>query len=359
MGKKLIKTKSSKYKIYSSLLAGKKDLKLGVNYNNEYANKLLKKLESYVYSNGNLVNEDIEICKKVNEFINSKLVPLSNNLRRRIIFDDLVLKKIVNNQTKSLTINEIRQKYMEFYTKPKFSNETLRRYMRKNLGYRYKQCYLKHNRSSQYEVTLMMINFITRYISILDEKHTIIFVDETSINDHRNTKKFWTQKNGPNVKLNYGRLSTISVTGAIDSSGLLHYELNKISNTADDFIMFISNTEKLLESHKNYSDQLSKGRITVILDNSKLHTSKKTRKNLKYSKLNFLYQPCYCPQVNGIEMIWGLIKRKLSKNIVKDKQQALENELKSFIKKDLSWVFKRIVKTMIKFLKEYINNNLN
>jgi hypothetical protein len=93
----------------------------------------------------------------------------------------------------------------------------------------------------------------------------VIYVDETTFNLWQKTSKAWL-RGGMKLSLPPVRGPGITMIGAIsDKRGLIHLEIFHGSNNSDLFMMFLA---KLKEKCQNK-------RVVVVLDNLKIHESKK------------------------------------------------------------------------------------
>ena len=53
----------------------------------------------------------------------------------------------------------------------------------------------------------------------------------------------------------------------------------------------------------------------MILDNAKAHTSKSTKDVLKELNIVAVFMPPYSPELNSIERLWGVSKKRLARLI--------------------------------------------
>ncbi len=90
----------------------------------------------------------------------------------------------------------------------------------------------------------------------------------------------------------------------------------------------IVNFIKRLE--KKYSD---KEKIYLICDNARYYKSKLLREYLPYSKIEMLYLPSYSPNLNLIERLWKLMKKKILYNRYHESYQSFCNSLLNFLRK--------------------------
>lgn len=54
--------------------------------------------------------------------------------------------------------------------------------------------------------------------------------------------------------------------------------------------------------------------IHAILDNARYHYAKSVREKAKELKIELIFLPPYCPNLNLIERLWKFLKKKLKKN---------------------------------------------
>lgn len=120
--------------------------------------------------------------------------------------------------------------------------------------------------------------------------------------------------------ITFGRIPSITTLGIISEKGLMKFKCSSETLKAKDFIDFIKELEEELKfSNDEMRNLYYDKRITIILDNSKLHTSKASIKVLKKSNFNFIFQPAYSPFYNSIENLWSLLKRSRRKHILMNK----------------------------------------
>ena len=71
--------------------------------------------------------------------------------------------------------------------------------------------------------------------------------------------------------------------------------------------------EDLIEFLQKAKDKNPVGRLVIILDNAKIHKSKKVRHFCARNQIYLLYLPSYSPDLNPIEYVWKDVKRSLAK----------------------------------------------
>jgi transposase len=93
---------------------------------------------------------------------------------------------------------------------------------------------------------------------------------------------------------------SITVIGAISRErGLVHFEVFVENNNANLFMNFIQALKNKCQGR----------RVIVVLDNLRIHHSKKL--NEVYTKdFKELFLPTYSSELNPIERLWSIVKRK-------------------------------------------------
>ena len=97
---------------------------------------------------------------------------------------------------------------------------------------------------------------------------------------------------------------------AISSVGKwLISELN-CKNNSDFFVDFLHKLEKWIV----FDLKMKLNETIIIMDNSSIHKSKKTLDFIRKSKAFYSFLPAYSPEVAPIELLFNVIKRRLTKN---------------------------------------------
>ncbi|WP_291427169.1 IS630 family transposase, partial [Deinococcus sp.] len=98
------------------------------------------------------------------------------------------------------------------------------------------------------------------------------------------------------AKTNWKKLSVI---GGITSEGQFFQQTHEGSIKAAGFIAFLSHLLRHI-----------KGKVTVVVDNAKIHKAKAVSAFLaEHQRLSLTYLPAYSPELNPIELVWAYVKR--------------------------------------------------
>lgn len=120
--------------------------------------------------------------------------------------------------------------------------------------------------------------------------------------------------------------------------------INKEKCTQDEVITLL---EKV---RKHYSD----GKwITIILDNARYHHAKNVKKRARRNKIILKYLPPYSPNLNLIERLWKMLKKKMSNIYLESFEifvENIENVLQQ-MKWDLLWEVQNLINGKFEILK--------
>ncbi len=111
--------------------------------------------------------------------------------------------------------------------------------------------------------------------------------------------------------------------GFLETNGDL-ITFNSPKSKKEDFKIFL---EKL---RLKYESEIT---IVAISDNARIHKAQIIKEYCSQNKILLVYLPPYSPQLNPIETLWRLLKKKLASRVFKtiqDLYTASENILKSF-----------------------------
>jgi len=96
----------------------------------------------------------------------------------------------------------------------------------------------------------------------------------------------------------------VAVLAAVSNKrGLIHFLCRHKSIKSEDYCHFLDDL-KLMSGDRQ---------LNVLLDNCQVHKSKVSRRQANELGINLIWNVPYCPQFNGIELYWAIIKQKFKK----------------------------------------------
>ena len=144
----------------------------------------------------------------------------------------------------------------------------------------------------------------------------LVFADEAGVDSQSVVGQTWGVRGKTPVVRVSNRRNRINMLAAISPEGDLYFMTHEGSVTARTFLKF-------LETIRQDSDR----EIRVVVDNLRVHKAKIVMQWLEnHSKqCRLFYQPTYAPEVNPVELVRALIKRKVSRQASRSMKELREN----------------------------------
>ena len=241
---------------------------------------------------------------------------------------EAVLKKFVKPPTIPITMKKIQIHILE-ETKEHYSIHALKSYLKTVLNYWYKKVSSRPLKYRDDRTQLTKSLFWSELSLMALNGKTLINVDESSFDRSIRNNYSWLPKGEDNPIVNdrvSGKATLILATwntwewfgvvmiGTVDS---------------EKFCIFMKLLELIVQAlHSNDTET-----PTVLIDNSRTHTSKVIKRIINSLSFKTWYLAPYCPEVAPVEQAFGLIKSKLRAydpyfSINFDKQSGAETILK-------------------------------
>jgi transposase len=155
------------------------------------------------------------------------------------------------------------------------------------------------------------------------EKADIHWGDETGVqSDAWNAKGFAPRGKTPVIRIN-AKKNSINMISAITNRGKVRFMLYEESFTSQVFIKFLSRLVRDCDR-----------KIFLILDNHRVHHSKKVREWLQehHDQIELHYLPSYSPELNPDEYLNGNLKQKIRSGVPSRSKGDLIKKTRSFMK---------------------------
>jgi transposase len=155
------------------------------------------------------------------------------------------------------------------------------------------------------------------------EKAEIFFGDETGIQNTANYAKGYAPVGKTPVVEIESKKMKINMLSAVSKSGKLRFVLYKAN----------MNAEKLIDFMRRLVKDTSQ-KVFLILDNLRVHHSKKARSWLEKHKteIEVFYLPPYAPEYNQDEILNSDLKRDIGNRSMPHNEQELEHNVRSHMK---------------------------
>jgi len=170
------------------------------------------------------------------------------------------------------------------------------------------------------------IECFEKFMKTKSENDVVIFYDSShpqyqSLNDYG-----WIKK-GKDVFLpNHGKRGRVNISGGVD------LETGDVIVTFPENVNAESTLETFRKIETNYPEAAT---VNIILDNGAAHKSKFVKGNIENSKINLVFLPPYSPNLNLMERIWCLLRKKLLANVFYETYLDFKNDIKKFFNKTI------------------------
>lgn len=215
--------------------------------------------------------------------------------KEETIFIDYLENNFVH--TSKQAINFVEQEFQKKYTESGMVS------LLHKLGFVYKQTTLipsKYDPKSQEE-------FKREYEKLekeIKDNEIVLFMDGVHPQHNTTTSKVWIRKGKQKqVKSNTGR-SRINLNGIYNplTQDILVHESARIN---------AESTIDLFKEIEDYYKETDTKRIRIIVDNAKYYKNKTVKKYIETSRIELLFLPPYSPNLNLIERVWKLLRKKV------------------------------------------------
>lgn len=184
-----------------------------------------------------------------------------------------------------------------------FGASTLQGYYMRH-GVRYKRPDYRYwkSRAENAELKAKQYSFVEALGTIIRDRayDDVVYIDETTFHLWQKASRCWIRP-GMKLPMHKNRGPSLTVIGAIsEARGLVHYTAFAGSNNADTFAVFLAALKAKCP-----------GRTVVVLDNLRIHISKKLEA-VYDGDFKEMFVPPYSCDLNPIEHLWALLKRRWS-----------------------------------------------
>ena len=166
-----------------------------------------------------------------------------------------------------------------------------------------------------------------KYPEIVKEAHNqdadIHWCDEVGIKSESQVLKSYSAKGKTPIYKHRSKRFSINMVSTVTNNGKLRFMLYEETLKADNFVEFLRRLTKY-----------TKKKIFLILDNLKVHHSKKVSNWVERhkSKIALFFLPPYTPQYNPDEYLNNDLKRNVNKRRIPLTKDELKSNLKSYLR---------------------------
>jgi transposase len=257
-----------------------------------------------VYNYYNSMRKVSKICKVSIASISRWLkdITIKKRLRKNLKLNDFIIEHIKNliTITPFITIYEIVNSIYEF-TSIKVSKQLVHNVIKKTLKYSWKR--IRKRGVSKSKETLTSA-FKIKINKIIENKSLIFSFDESGF-DHKVLPIYGYSSIGKQCLLDYipsNDRQRYNLLMLIGNDGSCFYKLYKENVTKQIFQSFINGLDLPIN-------------CKIVMDNASIHKGKEWIETLQNNKkIEIVYIPPYSPEMNPIELVFGIIKNKYYKS---------------------------------------------
>ncbi|CEG80911.1 hypothetical protein RMATCC62417_15174 [Rhizopus microsporus] len=162
-----------------------------------------------------------------------------------------------------------------------------------------------------------------------------VFLDEPTFHINLKRGMTWPKKGTPaKVTVPTTKANATSILGAISTTGLINVSLRvpkrikkrKTGRSTDGYSIgtvtghYLSFSKATLDEMDKYPEM--KGNY-LVMDNAPIHSSTDTGKYINSRGYRYVYLPTYSPGLNPIEQFWSVIKSKVKRNKLLEKETLM------------------------------------
>ena len=130
------------------------------------------------------------------------------------------------------------------------------------------------------------------------------FLDETGFNLHVAPLRCWSVVGDTPVEtVAPSKGQNMSLLMCISSDGIRPFELKDWAYRSTEFVTFI---QELAEQFQ----EVQTGRACLVMDNARIHHAREAREYLEENHIRHIYLPPYSPDLNPIENVFAVLKRR-------------------------------------------------
>ena len=188
------------------------------------------------------------------------------------------------------------------------SKSTVTRYVKKVLSYVYVRKRLQDRRAYYNSTENCIASFLIYLTKMIENKYELIFMDESSFDNHKRAKKRWINKRKMHMFHESPSLKSVGNISCISKDYLIHYIIRRRKNTAETISFFLKGLVKEINNFKDLKIKYNQNKICLLLDNAKIHKTDEVIDFLNNTKFNVCFLPPYTPNANPVERLFLKLK---------------------------------------------------
>jgi len=225
--------------------------------------------------------------------------------------DERVIKQILNeNKGHHISIKKIKEEYKRKTNFGDFSLQTLWKFLKKRMNYRFRKVSLVSSKRKQNRFNVMNHLFSKKYIDHISRNKKFIYIDECSFLGFNHKLRTWHDGKANETIEHCGRFKSFCLVAAMDEKEMVHYQIQDNSMKANDYLKFLKELLKKLEEKNKLLNPFRKETNVLYMDNAKTHSNKTVLEYLKDQEIETIFAVPYTPELNAIELFFSDVKQE-------------------------------------------------
>ena len=204
------------------------------------------------------------------------------------------------------------------------SSSTLWRISKKLLNLSHKKISTKPAVVFDDQVTEQRFDYAQRVNELPDQE--LWFLDESGFNLHIAPLRCWAPKGRrpPVLAVPTNRGVDVSLLLCISPDGIVNYQIKRGSFKAADFVEYLQALAEHFPAVRN-------GEVCLVMDNARIHHARAATAFLNDNNIHHIFLPPYSPELNPIELVFGVLKRRYRKRGVAQSEGQMKRRIKKVI----------------------------
>jgi len=237
--------------------------------------------------------------------------PLDENSLRPV--EKVLIKKMVDDPNQCLTASEIATTLSSQLHRPITKNRVYR-YLSKELCYSYKRNSYAAPVAFDKEQIAIRHLICQKLIEFLYQGKNVLFLDESGFDVGISREYSYSRRGVKPYRKKQNRTARLNLIMAILKDKIFAFQVRKGAHNEHSFVSFIIElTRKISQLGPQFASN-----VVLYLDNHRTHTSALSLQLLNSVGITTLFAPVAYYQINPIELIFGICKSRIKRQVITD-----------------------------------------
>lgn len=213
------------------------------------------------------------------------------------------------------TLKQILHKNNFINSSNKISISTVRKVLIKDHNVRHIKLSLTNKNRNNENHKIQQFLYLMRISDLIERDYDFVIVDESTYSQKSNSHYLWWNRKENLPVTTKARTKSYNIITAVTKHEIVYKKILEDTATSESFAVFLEELESKVKCNMKLKESYIKGKITLILDNCKIHTGKESKNYMRDSNLSYLFLPTYSPELSCIEYLFSEVKKNLRRII--------------------------------------------